>query len=299
MNVSRSLTFLWTPWSVVALDRGRAGHGRLLLRRLAAQRLSAVDGAARAAAAGAGRHWSPSCSISPNGSRSSGPRKSRRSPCCWDASASMETRDVVAGRPADGLGRRPAREAIAPLADPAAWDKLRERMNVVDPAVLASRRPGTAPTCTSRWPTRREKIAEPARHRAGLRRRLERRPAAGAGRRAAADARACRSSPCRWAAATRLPDVELLEPRRADLRRRRQVGAHSVHDRQLAAARVRHDGHAARRPTATRSRRKSGSPPMGRTSDWLVWKPKAIGDFTLTLDDPQARRRDAWPTTTS
>jgi hypothetical protein len=26
---------------------------------------------------------------------------------------------------------------------------------------------------------------------------------------------------------------------------------------------------------------------MGRTSDWLVWKPKAVGDFTLTLDVPK------------
>ena len=26
---------------------------------------------------------------------------------------------------------------------------------------------------------------------------------------------------------------------------------------------------------------------MGRTSDWLVWKPKATGDFTLTLDVPK------------
>jgi hypothetical protein len=26
--------------------------------------------------------------------------------------------------------------------------------------------------------------------------------------------------------------------------------------------------------------------PMGRTSDWIVWKPKATGDFTVTLDVP-------------
>ncbi len=32
--------------------------------------------------------------------------------------------------------------------------------------------------------------------------------------------------------------------------------------------------------------------PMSRTSDWLLWKPKATGDFTLTLVDPQAWRRD-------
>jgi hypothetical protein len=27
--------------------------------------------------------------------------------------------------------------------------------------------------------------------------------------------------------------------------------------------------------------------PMGRTSDWILWKPKAIGDYTLTLDVPK------------
>ena len=29
--------------------------------------------------------------------------------------------------------------------------------------------------------------------------------------------------------------------------------------------------------------------PMGRTSDWVLWKPKATGDFTLTLDVPPHR----------
>ncbi len=40
MNTVRSLTFLWTPWSLAASRAGRARHGRPLLRRLAAQRLS-------------------------------------------------------------------------------------------------------------------------------------------------------------------------------------------------------------------------------------------------------------------
>ena len=26
--------------------------------------------------------------------------------------------------------------------------------------------------------------------------------------------------------------------------------------------------------------------PMGRTSDWVIWKPKSVGDYTLTLDVP-------------
>src|SRR5262249_22175577 len=26
--------------------------------------------------------------------------------------------------------------------------------------------------------------------------------------------------------------------------------------------------------------------PMGRTTDWVIWKPKAVGDYTLTLNVP-------------
>src|SRR5579872_5633589 len=47
----------------------------------------------------------------------------------WDASSSMETRDVVLGRQttAPPMTRH---EAIAPLTDPAAWKDLAERMNI-------------------------------------------------------------------------------------------------------------------------------------------------------------------------
>ena len=159
-------------------------------------------------------------------------------------------------------------------------------MNVVDPAVLRSQGRARAPTCTTRWPRRPRRSANlrgivlasdgdwnegppPVQAAARLRmqgraglRRAGRQPDAAARRRAA-------------------------QPRRADLRRRRQVGPRPVHDRELAAARVRRRRSRCGPPTATRSRRKCGSPPMGRTTDWIVWKPKATGDFTLTLDVPK------------
>lgn len=48
----------------------------------------------------------------------------------WDNSISMDTRDVVTG---PGSGTRPAsrREAIAPLTNEAAWEALRQRMDVI------------------------------------------------------------------------------------------------------------------------------------------------------------------------
>ena len=35
--------------------------------------------------------------------------------------------------------------------------------------------------------------------------------------------------------------------------------------------------------------------PMGRTSDAITWKPDAVGDYTVTLGNPAARRRDDSP----
>ena len=50
--------------------------------------------------------------------------------------------------------RGPAREAIAPLAESGAVDPAAGADERRHPAVLRRRRPGTAPTCTSRWPRR-------------------------------------------------------------------------------------------------------------------------------------------------
>ena len=47
-----------------------------------------------------------------------------------------------------------------------------------------------------------------------------------------------------------------------------------------------------RRPTATRSRRKCGSPPMGRTSDCGGLEAEGDRRLHAHADDPQARRRD-------
>ena len=48
----------------------------------------------------------------------------------WDASPSMDTRDVV-GRGKTIGSAQTRSEAVAPLAEPVAWIKLREKMNVV------------------------------------------------------------------------------------------------------------------------------------------------------------------------
>ena len=105
----QAITFLATPWTLVAAVDRLAHRGRLQFRRLAAQRLSPGD-----------RRLSKSC-----GSRSSAligvilnqpewveeyhPSEKPSIGVLWDASTSMTTRDVVAGKLADGLARHPPR----------------------------------------------------------------------------------------------------------------------------------------------------------------------------------------------
>ena len=112
-------------------------------------------------------------------------------------------------RQADGSPPTTRREAIAPLAEPSTWSKLRERMNVVIQPFSAAqagarhrperaarrRRSRRSRTCAgSSWPPTAT----------GTKGRRRSRPRRGCG------SRACRSSPCRSGSPTRLPDVELL-----------------------------------------------------------------------------------------
>ena len=110
----------------------------------------------------------------------------------WDASASMDTRDAIAGGGDRGCLRRRrdsrsrgARRSPSWLQE-ATWQKLRERMNVVIQP-FAEPKPGHGTDLNDPLDRRAAKDPEPAGDRAGFRRRLERGAAAGAGSRRAAD----------------------------------------------------------------------------------------------------------------
>ena len=186
MSVSRSLTFLGTPWSVAAsllavaftaafcfIAWRRSGYrpsmGLLEFMRLALVATVAV------------------LLNQPEWIEEFRPEEKPAIAVLWDASASMDTRDVV---PADQPTATPVtrHEAIAGLADPASWNKLRERMNVVIQAVAEPRAGARHRPERAARPHFREG-RQPAGHRAGLRRRLERGPAAGRGGHPPADAR--------------------------------------------------------------------------------------------------------------
>ena len=129
MTASRSLTFLWTTWSLaisviaVLTTAGfcfvawrRSGYSRSLglleLLRLGLVVIAAI------------------LLNQPEWIEEYRPQEKPSVAVLWDASASMDTRDVVS-REAPSAAPRARREAVAPLAESAAWIKLRERLNVV------------------------------------------------------------------------------------------------------------------------------------------------------------------------
>ncbi|MCA1684406.1 MAG: hypothetical protein LC745_00165 [Planctomycetia bacterium] len=281
-SVSRSLTFLWTPWSVAlsaALVVVTAGLCLVAWRRSGYQRslgllelLRLVTVAVAAVVLN-----------QPEWVEEYRPEEKPTVAVLWDASPSMETRDVVpAGRSSSSPTTR--REAIASLTDPSSWSRLRAKMNVVIQPFSAARS------------GRGSDLFDP----------LSRAPETVRNLRGvvlASDGDWNEGQPPVQAAArlrvlgvpviavpagsrTRLPDVELLSLDAPTF----GVAGKSVRVPFTLESSL------PREYTTTVSLRVSGGDevtkevriaPMGRTSDWVVWKPKETGDFTLSLSVPK------------
>ena len=282
MNVSRSLTFLWTSWTLavsllaivvtaafclVAWRRSgyRRGYGlleltRLLLVIVAAFLLNQPE-------------WVEEF-------------RSEERPSVvvlWDDSGSMGTRDALdASKP--GSAPQTRHDAAAPLTLSSTWSKLRERMNVViQPFSTAEPGRGTdmfdpLAAAPEKFPNLRGIVLvsdgdwnegpPPAQAAANLR--MKNVPVF--------------SVPV--GSSTRLPDLELLSLDAPTF----GVNGKSVRvpftiesslPRETSAVVVlkSSDGE-----EVTKDLRIA---PMGRTSDALIWKPKAAGDYTLTLSVPK------------
>src|SRR5258708_31580236 len=129
MNSSRSLTFLTTPWSIAASVVGvvvTAGYCFAAWRRSGYQRSLGLLELLRLTIV----CFAAVLFNQPEWIEEYRPEEKPSVAVLWDASPSMETRDVVAaGRP----GSQPItrHESIAPLIDAAAWKNLEGRLNVV------------------------------------------------------------------------------------------------------------------------------------------------------------------------
>jgi hypothetical protein len=282
MSVSRSLTFLWTPVSlvmsvlVVLATAGfcfvawrRSGYrpsmGMLELLRLSLVALVAV------------------LLNQPEWIEEFRPEEKPAIAVLWDASSSMETRDSVR-TPQSSAQPMTRKEAIAPLADPATWTQLRERMNVVIQPV-SQPRPGHGTDLYDPLAQSPEKIQNlrgivlasdgdwnegqpPVQAAARLRMRGIPLYAIPVGSR------------------TRLPDVELLSL---------DLPTFGVAGKSVRVPFTIESSMPREFSTTVTLRTSDGDEvskevrvaPMNRTNDWLVWKPKTSGNFTLTLTVPK------------
>jgi hypothetical protein len=282
MSVSRSLTFLWTPWTAgvsVIVVLVTAGLSFMAWRRSGYRRsmgfleLLRVGLVAAAAIVLNQPEWVEEFR----------PEQKPAVVVLCDGSRSMETRDVVrADRTAAAPETR--RAAIAGLADTSTWAGLKDRMNVIvqpfanEPAAHGSNLHEPLARAAERVRNLRAVVLAtdgdwnegPPPVQAASRLRIMGVPvfAVPVGSR------------------TRLPDVELLS---LDLPTFGVAGK---------SVRVPFtiDSALPRDYVATVTLRASDGDEvtkevriaaMARTSDWLVWKPKETGDYTLTLTVPK------------
>jgi hypothetical protein len=298
MSVSRSLTFLWTPWTLglsIAAVLFTAGYSFIAWRRsgysfamglLELLRLALVVTVAVML-------------NQPEWIEEFRPEEKPTIAVLWDASPSMETRDVVqADQKASTATTR--RQAVAPLADPAAWDQLRERMNVIiQPFSAPSTNPGSTSDPNAAGASRTgqgtdlyDPLARAQERISNLRGIVlasdgdwnEGQPPVQAAARLRVKGVPILAVPA--GSRTRLPDVELLS---LDLPTFGVTGKSvripftidsSLPREYLTTVTLKtSDGDSVSRDVRIA--------PMSRTSDWLIWRPKAAGDFTLTLSIPK------------
>ncbi len=281
MTAAHSLTFLWLPWSVfaavvvvaatsvlsfVAWRRSgyRRDYGLLELLRLTLVMLVAI------------------LFNQPEWVEEYRPEERPTIAVLWDASTSMDTRDVQ-GATASPTSISSRREAVAPLVESTFWESLRERLAVeVQPISAKETAQGTnlyEPLINS---------IERYRNLRGIVLASDGDWNEGQPPVQAATALRLQEVPVfvvPVGSAARLPDVELLSLDAptfglAGKSVRIPFTIESTLPReQISTVTLKtSDG-----DEVTKEVRVA---PMGRTSDWVIWKPKAVGDYTLALDVP-------------
>ena len=281
MSVSRSLTLLWTTWSVTlsALALGvTAVLAFLAWRRSGYRRSMGVLEVVRVGLVG----LAVVMLNQPEWVEEYRPEEKPAVAVLWDASRSMETRDVVdPARP--GVAPTTRGGAVASLADPSAWASLRERWNVViQPFSPAEGGRGSdlhAPLANAAAIPNLQGvvIASDGDWNEG-------KPPVEAAARLRAKDIPVFAMPV--GSRTRLPDVEVLSldlptfgVSGKSVRVPFTIDSALPRDYITTVTLRTSDG-----DEVTKEVRLAA---MGRTSDAVVWKPKAPGDYTLTLAVPK------------
>ena len=282
MNISRSLVLLWTPWSLAAsifvvvltaclsfVAWRRSGYrrwfGLLELLRLGLVSIAAL------------------MLNQPEWIEEYRPEEKPAIAVLWDSSPSMDTRDVLQPEK-PGSTPLTRRDSIAALTKLSSWSKLRERMNVVIQPFAAEKA------------GRGSDLNEPLTHVPEKVPNLlgvvfvsdgdwnEGRPPVEAATRLRMKGVPLFAIPV--GSPTRLPDVELLSL---------DAPTFGVAGKSVRIPFTVESSLPREYVTTVTLRASDGDevtkevriPAMGRASDWLLWKPKSTGDFTLTLSVPK------------
>jgi len=282
MNTIRSLTFLWGPWSIavsliavavtawlcfVAWRRSgyRKDYGLLEVLRLALVAFVAL------------------LFNQPEWVEEFRPEEKPSIAVLWDNSASMGTADVTSSQaPSAPLVSR--REAIARLTADSFWDSLKEQWSVVVQPF--------SPAMSEQGSNLHEPLAAAPARLNNLRAVVlasdgdwnEGQPPV-----QAASALRLKDIPVFVVSAgssSRLPDVELLS---LDSPTFGIVGKSVRISFTIESTLPREYVTTVKLKTSDGEEitKEVQVAPMGRTSDWVVWKPKAVGDYTLTFDVPK------------
>jgi hypothetical protein len=282
MSVSRSLSFLWTPWSLAistVLLLITAALGFVAWRRSGYSRAMGLLELLRLVLVAI----AAALLNQPEWIEEFRPEEKPSVAVLWDASTSMDTRDVLArGEPL--AAARTRSQAIAPLAEGALWTNLRQRMNIVIQP-FSTPVPGRGTNLHDPLASVLEKVQ-------GLR-----------GIVLASDGDWNEGPPPALAAArlriagvpvfavaagsaNRMPDVELLSL---------DAPTFGVAGKSVRIPFTIESALPQEYVTTVTLRASDGDElahevriaPMSRTSDWMVWKPRAKGDFTVSLDIPK------------
>ncbi|MDB5349864.1 MAG: hypothetical protein JWN86_1111 [Planctomycetota bacterium] len=282
MSVSRSLTFLWTPWSAIAsilVVLATAGFCFVAWRRSGYRRVFGLLELLRFALV---------CTAAvmlnqPEWIEEYRPEDKPSIVVLWDASPSMDTRDVLqADKPGSTAFSR--REAIEALTKDASWARLQDRMKVVIQPFSAEKA------------GRGSDLSDPLLHAPDKIPNLlgvvfvsdgdwnEGPPPVEAASRLRMKGVPVFSIPV--GSSTRLPDIELLSLDAPTF----GVGGKSVRVPFTIESSLPRDY-----TTSVTLRASDGDEvvkevrvaAMGRTSDFVMWKPKATGDYTLALTVPK------------
>ena len=288
MNTVRSLTFVWAPWSVafsIIAIAITAGLCFVAWRRTGYRRsIGALEGLRLALV----------CLVALMFNQPEWVEEYRSDEkptiaVLWDNSNSMETRDVT-NNETTSTTMTTRREAIQRLTTNPFWDALQEKRTVVVQPIGSA--DPTAKSATGQGTNLNEPLAEAPRRFKNLRAIVlasdgdwnEGDPPV-----RAATALRLKGIPVfavPVGSSSRLPDVELLSL---------DSPTFGITGKSVRIPFTIESTMPREHVTAVKLKISDGEEitkevriaPMGRTSEWMIWKPKAIGDYTLTVDVPR------------